>query len=26
MRRDLEMELRSVGSFITQLEDRIAAS
>jgi uridine kinase len=25
MRRDLDMELRSVGSFITQLEDRIAA-
>jgi uridine kinase len=26
MRRDLDMELRSVGSFITQLEDRLAAS
>jgi uridine kinase len=25
MRRDLDMELRSVGSFITQLDDRIAA-
>jgi hypothetical protein len=25
MRRDLDMDLRAVGSFITQLDDRIAA-